>query len=74
MRADQRILVCCALCFPALAVCDVASTASSSAPSPELLEFLGSWETDDGLPVDPWELDDMAIPDAKGKTDEQDDD
>ena len=74
MRVDQCILVCCALCLPAVAVCDDTPSASSNAPSSALLEFLGSWETDDGSPVNPLELDDMAIPGAKGKTDEQDDD
>ena len=74
MRVDRWILVCCALCLPALGVCDAPSWASPAEPSPELLEFLGSWETDDGQAVDPLELEDMTIPEATGKTDEQDHD
>ncbi len=72
MRADQWIVACCALCLPALAVSEAPSSAPPTQPSPELLEFLGSWQTEDGQPLDPLELDDMAIPEAKEKTDEQD--
>ena len=74
MRVDQWVVFCCALCGPALAVCDTPPSATSTQPSPELLEFLGRWQTEDGQAVNPLELDDMAIPEAKGKTDEQDDD
>ena len=41
-------------------------------PPPELLEFLGSWETDDGRWLDPFELDDVRQAHAAGKEDRND--
>jgi hypothetical protein len=42
-----------------------AESEQTEAPSPELLEFLGSWEADDGQWLDPLELLDEIEAEAK---------
>lgn len=42
-----------------------------TAPSLELLEFLGEWETDDGVWIDPSELEQMVLPEEEGVHGEQ---
>ena len=40
-------------------------------PSLELLEFLGDWETDDGVWIDPSELNQIILPEKEGKNNEK---
>ncbi len=73
MRAKIGLLTILILFIPAAAVwCDDTTPAhtenadeDNDAPSMELLEFLGSWETDDGEWVDPALLDDTLSPDRE---------
>ena len=74
MRAEIGLLVILVLIAPAAPVwCDETASAvfseaedtDSGAPSMELLEFLGSWETDDGEWVDPDLLEDTLLPDQE---------
>ncbi len=60
MRDDRfrRLLMVCALCAPAVILAE-------DAPSLELLEFLGEWETGDGEWQDPLEfMQELAALDA----------
>ena len=73
MRADIRLLLLWVVLFSAAPVwCDDSDPAideavqeDSRGPSLELLEFLGSWETDDGEWIDPSELDDQPVPEQE---------
>lgn len=47
-----------------LLVCSAAVIAAEEAPTPELLDFLGSFETADGAWVDPTELE-LPAPEDK---------
>jgi hypothetical protein len=60
------------LLLPALLPVPVwAETGQAEAPSPELLEFLGSWEADDGQWLDPLDLLAEIDADAKATNDEK---
>ena len=73
MRAEFRFLMIWIVLFSAVPVwCDENDSAheetvqeDSRGPSLELLEFLGSWETDDGEWIDPSELDDQPVPEQE---------
>ncbi len=73
MRAEIRIIMVWIVLFSAVpAWCDeydpaheAALQADSRGPSLELLEFLGSWETDDGEWIDPSELEDEPVPEQE---------
>ena len=51
------------LCFAGAAQA-VAEKSNDVLPSLELLEFLGEWQTSQGEPIDPLQLQDMETPDA----------
>lgn len=53
----------CALCFSGVAHA-APEKSNDPAPSLELLEFLGEWQTSKGEPIDPLQLQDMETPDA----------
>ena len=73
MRAKIGLLMILIVILPAAPVwCDDPTPVNTEladedtdAPSMELLEFLGSWETDDGEWVDPALLDDTLLPDQE---------
>ena len=46
----------------AVAVADAAPRSQEAEPPLDMLEFLGSWQTRDGQPVNPFELDDEGVP------------
>lgn len=53
----------------AVPLAQAASREAEPPPNTELLEFLGSWETEDGRAVDPFEMEDMSQfePDSRTK-------
>ena len=71
MRDDRLLATCLALLVPVYGLCTEPRPPPSVEPPPELLEFLGSWETADGKLVDPLKLDEMPGPEPVSKDDEQ---
>jgi hypothetical protein len=71
MRDNRLLATYLALLVPVYGLCTEPKPPPSVDPTPELLEFLGSWETADGEFVDPLDLDEMPAPEPVSKDDGQ---
>ena len=63
MRDDRLLATCLALLVPLYGLCTEPKPEPAPNPAPELLEFLGRWETNDGVFIDPLALD--AMPESE---------
>ena len=64
MRDDRLLAACLALLVPLYGLCTEPNPEPApNPPTPEVLEFLGQWETSDGEFIDPLALD--AMPESE---------